>query len=202
MKEKGTKVFTLVIFLLVLAALGYYTYLSNQAPGHQDVVSSSEKEILLNYDMENEYPKTVRETVKLHCRYLKYVYSEEFNKDATDDELFTMNQKIRELFDEELLAINSPDDQLQSLKDEIALYETKKQKFISYTLAEASQIEYNTENDVEYAKMRVTVAMTVDGASFSVDEEYILRQDAEGKWKILGWQAVQQNQSDKEGDAN
>lgn len=198
---KGTKTFILVVFFLVLAALWYYTYLSNNAPDHQDVTSSSEKEILLNYDMEEDYPKTVRETVKMHCRYIKYVYSDEFIKEGTEDEVFLMNQQMRSLFDDELLELNSPDEQLQALKDEMALYEANKQKIVSYTLAEASQIEHNTENGTEYAKMRVTLAMTIDGASTTADQEYILRKDAEGKWKILGWQAVQRESAENEGDA-
>lgn len=201
MTKKGTKAFTLIIFIVALVALGYYTHLTNDAPGHEDVTPSSEKEILLSYDMIEDYPKTVRETVKLHCRYLKYIYNEGLSKDFTDDDLFTMNQKMRQLLDEELLELNSQDKQLQALKDEIALYGAKKQKLVSYTLVEASQIEYNTENGVEYAKMRVTVAMTIDGASLSVDEEYILRQDEEDKWKILGWQAIQQADSEAEGEA-
>ena len=81
------------------------------------------------------------------------------------------------------------------------VYKAKKQKIVSYTLAEASQIEYNTDNGKEYAKMRVTIAMRIDGSSFSADEEYILRKDAEGKWKILGWQAIQQDKANEEGDA-
>ena len=112
-----------------------------------------------------------------------------------------MNQQIRKLFDEELLEINSPDDQLQALKDEMALYQANKQKIVSYTLAEASQIQHNTDNGVEYAKMRVTVSMTVDGASLAADQEYILRQDQDGNWKILGWQAVKQENANNEGDA-
>lgn len=199
--QNGTKIFTIVIFLVVIVALGYYTHLSNKAPSHQDVSQSSEKEKLLNYDMENEYPKTARDVVKLHCRYLKYVYSTEFTKEAEEDDYFGMNQQIRRLFDEELLALNTADNQLDGLKSEIALYQANKQKFISYTLAEASQIEYNTEDGMEYAKMKVTVAMTIDGASLSVDEEYILRKDAEGRWKILGWQAMNHEKAVEEGDA-
>lgn len=200
MKKKGLKGFTLVIFIVALVALGYYLHLTNESPDHQDVSPSSEKEILLSYDMVEDYPKTVREAVKLHCRYLKYIYNEGLTKDVTEDDLFTLNQKMRQLFDEELLELNSQDKQLQALKDEMALYKANKQKFVSYTLAEASQIEYNTEDDVEYAKMRVAVAMTIDGASLSTDEEYILRKDEEGKWRILGWQVIQPNE-DVEGDA-
>lgn len=199
--KKGTKAFTLVIFIVALFALGLYTYVTNEASGKQDVTPASEKDILLTYDMTDNYPKTVRETVKLHCRYLKYIYNEGWSEDFTEDDLFVMNQKIRQLFDEELLEMNSPERQLQALKSEMDLYEVNKQKMISYTLAEASQIEYNTDDDVEYAKMRVTIVMRVDSASLSADEEYILRKDAEGKWRILGWQAIQQNKANEEGDA-
>lgn len=199
--KKGTKAFTLVVFIVALLALGLYIYVTNEAAGKQDVTPTSEKEILLNYDMVENYPKTVRETVKMHCRYLKYIYNEGFSKDFTEDDLFVMNQRIRQLFDEELLEINSADEQLRNLKKEMDLYQTNKQKIVSYTLAEASQIEYNTDKGNEYAKMRVTIAMRIDGASFSVDEVYILRKDADGKWKILGWQAIKQDKADKEGDA-
>ncbi len=200
MNQKGTKIFTIVIFLVAMVVLTFYVRLSNDSATKQDETAVTEKDKLLQYDMENDYPKTARETVKLHCRYLKYIYSDEFEEEGTDEDLAAMNQKIRKLFAEELLEINSQEKHLQALKDEIALYELNKQKFVSYTLAEGSQIEYNTENDVEYARMRVTIAMSIDGASASVDEEYLLRQDEDGKWKILGWQIKGQNQIEEEGE--
>ncbi len=199
--KKGTKTFTLIIFFAALIALGYYFYVTNKADNSQEVTTTSEKDILLNYDMAGNYPKTVREAVKMHCRYLKYIYNEGLAKDFTEDDLFVMNQKMRQLYDDELLEINQADQQLKALNKEMEVYKVKKQKIVSYTLAEASQIEYNTDNGKEYAKMRVTIAMRIDGSSFSADEEYILRKDAEGKWKILGWQAVQQDEANEEGDA-
>lgn len=199
--KKGTKTFTLIIFFAALIALGSYFYVTNKADNSQEVTTTSEKDILLNYDMAGNYPKTVREAVKMHCRYLKYIYNEGLAKDFTEDDLFVMNQKMRQLYDDELLEINQADQQLKALNKEMEVYKAKKQKIVSYTLAEASQIEYNTDNGKEYAKMRVTIAMRIDGSSFSADEEYILRKDAEGKWKILGWQAVQQDKANEEGDA-
>lgn len=199
--KKGTKTFTLIIFFAALIALGSYFYVTNKADNSQEVTTTSEKDILLNYDMAGNYPKTVREAVKMHCRYLKYIYNEGLAKDFTEDDLFVMNQKMRQLYDDELLEINQADQQLKALNKEMEVYKAKKQKIVSYTLAEASQIEYNTDNGKEYAKMRVTLAMRIDGSSFSADEEYILRKDAEGKWKILGWQAIQQDKANEEGDA-
>ncbi|MBE5943035.1 MAG: hypothetical protein E7264_10925 [Lachnospiraceae bacterium] len=198
MQKKGMKTFTLVLFLVVLGVLGYYIHLTNGAPGHEDVTPSSEKDILLQYDMVADYPKTVRETVKLHCRYLKYTYNTGLTKECSEDDVFVLNQKMRQLFDDELLDLNTPEKQLEALKKDILLYQSNKQKFVSYTLAEPSQIEYNTEGDTEYAKMTVNVAMTMDGASFAMDEEYILRKNQEGQWKILGWMVVGQDKQNVE----
>ena len=50
------------------------------------------QEISLKNDFQDNYPKTVRETVKLHCRYMKLAYNNEFSK----DELIDANKKIRE----------------------------------------------------------------------------------------------------------
>lgn len=194
-KKAGTQGFTAMVLLFVIVGLGYYTYLNNRAKNNRDVKKTTEEEQLLNYDFVNDYPKTVRETVKLHCRYLKSVYSGVYS----EDELFTINKQIRQLFDDDLLEYNSEEKQLQGLKDDIKLYDESKRKFLSYTLTEASQIEYNTENDREYAKMKVTIGMRVDTVPVSADEEYILRKDAEGRWKILGWQVVNTTTKEQEG---
>lgn len=196
-KRMGTTGFTTIILIIVIAGLGYYTYLNNHAGDNQDTTAKSEQEKLLDYDFDKDYPKTARETVKLHCSYLKNAYNDAFS----EDELFIVNKNIRHLFDKELLAVNTEDQQLQGMKDEIQLYKDKKQRFVSYSLAEGSQIQYNTENDVEYAKMKVTLALNIDSSAVSLEEEYILRKDAEGRWKILGWQAVDNSSSKSKGEA-
>lgn len=198
MKKMGTRGFTTIVLLLVIVGLVYYTYLNNNASNRKEVSESTEVQQLLEYDFVNNYPKTVRETVKLHLNYLKNIYNDKF----TEDELFTVNSQIRQLFDEDLLEINTQDKQLQGLKDEMLLYKENKQKFVSFSLAEGSQVQYNTEDDVEYAKIRVSLVVKVGSAPASVDEEYILRKDSEGKWKILGWQRTDSSSSEDKGDAD
>ncbi len=198
MKKIGTRGFITIVLLLVIAGLVYYTYLNNRASSRKETDESSEAQQLLEYDFVDNYPKTVRETVKLHLNYLKNAYNDKF----TEDELFTVNRQIRQLFDDELLAANAEDKQLQGLKDEMQLYKDNKQKFVSFSLAEGSQVQYNTENDREYAKIKVSLVIKVSSASASVDEEYILRKDSEGRWKILGWQRTDNPSSEDEGDAD
>ena len=71
MKKIGTRGFTTIVLLLVIVGLIYYTYLNNNASNRKKVDESSEVQQLLEYDFVNNYPKTVRETVKLHLNYLK-----------------------------------------------------------------------------------------------------------------------------------
>lgn len=186
MKKIDTKAFTLFILVVVIAGLFYYTYLNDKSGKKQDTTVPSETEKLLDYDFENDYPKTVRETVKLHNTLIKYAYS----GNLSDEELVKINKNIRQLFDEELLANNSESDQLEGLMNEIEQYEKEKKKIVSFTVAEGSQVEYNTEGETEYAKTKVTLVMKIESYSLSVDQEYLLRKDSEGRWKILGWQTV------------
>ncbi len=196
MKKINTKSFTMIILVLVIAGLGFYTYLINQTKKQQKTVYKTEAQQLLEYDFEENYPKTVRETVRLHCKYLKNVYNRKFGK----EDLSVVNSNIRKLFDEELLTYNPEEQQLQELKKDIALYKEKKQKFVSYSLEESSQVEYNTEEEKEYAKITATLNITVDSVAVFVEQEYLLRKDESGRWKILGWQSVKPDVDENKGD--
>lgn len=196
MKKINTKSFTMIILVLVIAGLGFYTYLINQTKKQQKTVYKTEAQQLLEYDFEENYPKTVRETVRLHCKYLKNIYNRKFG----EEDLSVVNSNIRKLFDEELLTYNPEEQQLQELKKDIALYKEKKQKFVSYSLEESSQVEYNTEEEKEYAKITATLNITVDSVAVFVEQEYLLRKDESGRWKILGWQSVKPDVDENKGD--
>ena len=184
-KESGTKGFTIAAIIVVIGVIGFYITMSNRMSGRQAVKNTSEIEKLLNYDFQDDYPKTVRETVKLHCRYMKMAYNNEFSK----EELYDANKKIRELMDDELLTYNTEETQLKSLEEDVQYYKDNKQKYVSYTLPEASQIKYNTDEGVDYAKIRVGVIIRIDNATMKGSQEYLLRKDSMVRWKILGWMA-------------
>ncbi len=189
-KESGTKGFTIAAVIVVIGVIAFYITMSNRMNGRQAVKNTSEIEKLLNYDFQDNYPKTVRETAKLHCRYMKMAYNNEFTK----EELVDANKKIRELMDDELLSYNTEEAQLKSLEKDIQYYKDNKQKYVSYTLPEASQVKYNTDEGVDYAKIRVGIIIRVDNSTMKGSQEYLLRKDAMGRWKILGW--VADNKSD------
>lgn len=186
--------FAIIVFFLVAVGLVVYVIVGNRAKQGQDVKDTSEVEKLLKYDFQENYPKTVKETVRLHCRYMKCAYNNEF----AEDDLQEVNEKVRNLYDDELLEYNREDEQFASFQQDVEYYGENKQKIVSYSYGEDSQIEYNTENDTEYAKMIVSVMLRLDSGASSVEEEYILRKNAQGQWKILGWKPV--TKTDGEGD--
>ena len=196
MKKKGANTFTILVFILVIVCLAVYVVISNRTKQTTSGDDASEVEKLLSYDFAEDYPKTVKETVRLHCRYMKCAYNNEFS----EDELDKMNQQVRNLYDQELLDYNEESAQLDALKQDIQYYADNKQKIVSYSFGEDSQIEYNTQDQVDYAKIKVKVMMRVDSAPGEAEEEFILRKNDEGQWKILGWQAVKESSEDK-GDA-
>lgn len=197
MKKQKANAFTFRVILIVLAVLAVYFIVSNRTKKGPDAEDGSEVEKLLNYDFVDQYPKTVKETVRLHCRYMKCAYNNEFS----EEELKKANEQLRNLYDEELLNYNEESAQLSSLKEDIQYYVDNKQKIISYSFGEDSQIEYNTENNIDYAKIKVTVLLRMDSSSAKGQEEYILRKNDNGEWKILGWQAVKDATTEDKGDA-
>ena len=58
---------------------------------------------------------------------------------------------------------------------------------IGYTMSEASQIEYEKIDEVEFAKLDVVFNMKVKTVPINKSEEFVLEQDAFGRWKIYGW---------------
>ncbi|MDO5154576.1 MAG: hypothetical protein Q4D51_01295 [Eubacteriales bacterium] len=193
MKKKNTNVFVMIVLVIVVFILGYYTYLSNQTKNKQGTTTKTEKEELLDNNFAENYPKTVREMMKTYCKYLKMAYS----GGCTDEELRQLNSQMRQMLDDELLANNPADRQLNGLKTDIILYEEKKQKFIGYTLEEASQIQYNKEEGKEYAKTKVLLNFKVGTDSVTMEQEYLLRKDEMERWKIMGWQTVKPKNANK-----
>ena len=99
-EKEGTKERTLrFVIMLVLAAavvLGIYLHLTNNSKNseRQAEENLTETEVLKNYDLANQYPKQVRDVVKLYCRYLKCMYNERLS----EEELERLNTQVRELY--------------------------------------------------------------------------------------------------------
>ncbi len=172
--------------LVILACVLLFLFFRmSQSLGNQTEQQKEQTEVekLATYDMENNYPKTVRDVIKLYTRYLKCLYNEKLS----DEDIEALNKKMRELYCEKLKNYNDESAQLVALKTEIATYRKDETTMIGYTMSEASQIEYEKIDEVEFAKLDVIFNMKVKTVPINKSEEFVLEQDAFGRWKIYGW---------------
>lgn len=186
-RNRGLNGFAVLVSVLVVIGIGSYVFFINRDRSNNPSESLTDQQRLIEYDFENDYPKTPREVVKLHCKYLKFAYNNLFE----EDDLPKVNTAIRNLFDEQLLEVNGEAAQLEGLKREIASYQEEKKRIVGYTLPESSQIDQVEKDGDEYANLPITLVISVKGKNVDVNEQYILKKDSEGRWKIVGWTITQ-----------
>lgn len=179
--------FAVIIVLVALIVLGIYIHITNKSKNsaQQAEKNMTEATVLMQLDLENQYPKTVRDVVKLHCRILKCIYNEELQ----EKDLKILNDQIRQLLAEELLEENEESEQFAELLNEIGNFQSAGKRFISYAIDAEENVEYKEVNGVEYAIVYVTCNIKEGKTTDALQEEYLLVKE-DGQWKILGWQGI------------
>ena len=149
MSQRGRRAIKGILIGLVLIALvvGYYFYLSNRKPKEaaedtETTVSAVQKLLLKNID--DDYPPTPREVLKLYSDITVCFYSEDY----TDEELTQLALQIEKLYDEELIANNTPDQYQKNLRWDIKTMKDKNLRVTSYSVASATDVDYFDENDL------------------------------------------------------
>lgn len=172
-----------IIVVVICAALciGYYYYLTHRDSGKEKELTEVEQ--VITKDFNKSYPKTAREVVKLYNRILKCYYNEEY----TDKQLKQLTEQARCLMDEELQKNNSKEAYLAAVKNDIKEYEAKERKITSITMDTTDEIEYKKVEGKECAYVDVSYFIKESGNAERAAQTYILRKDADGKWKILGF---------------
>lgn len=209
----------IIIVLLFAAGLLFYAYLSSKDGTDSEVTKeASEISKLFAKNLNTEYPKTPREVVKLYSRITKCFYA----KKCTDEEIEKLADMSFMLFDSELIEKNPKDEYMAKLKSVISEYAASERVITDYTVQSSNMIEKYTADGKEYAKVRVMYSMRdfkkieeenggfLQGCGtakkknnvyqyYTVYEDFLLRKDDNGRWKILVWQ-VSENEGMGEGD--
>ncbi len=208
-----------LIVLFLIAGLLFYAYLSSKDGTDSEVTKeASEISKLFAKDLAAEYPETPREVVKLYSRITVCFYDEE----RTDEEIEKLADMSLMLFDEELLEKNPRDEYLSNLKAVIADYNKSERIITDYTVQSSNMIDKYTVDGEDYAKIRVMYSMRdfkmleedeggfLQGCGtskrknrvysyYTTYEDFLLRKDDGGQWKILVWQVPEMEGMD-EGD--
>jgi len=191
MKKKSSTlkiIFVMTIILLTLVLSYLYiqtrtTPLINRKDGNK-----SELEILLTKDIESGYPNSPRKLVELYSRYAKGM----FNEKPNDKEIETLADKIRLLFDDELLLHNPLDTYLIELKTEITSYRKANRTMMNYVIQSSDGIQYWTKDKVEYAYVIASYTLKENSDYTKIYEKFLIRKDSDGNWKILGWEIAEE----------
>ncbi len=179
--SSGLKTVVLAIFFVVIF-LVFFNSLSDRAGKKRTKETATEMEMLMNYDLYGNYPKTPRDVAKLHNRYFEMLYG----KGVTDEELVVMNQKIRGLYSSELLMYNDENTNLKMLKENIQAVEDAGYEYRSYELPEASQIEYYNQEGKEMATLEVKIVFNVKKGMEYMYVKYVMVKE-NNQWKIHVW---------------
>ena len=201
---KGTKGM-LILIVLVCAVIGYYYYIVNKgentSPKGEYVESTStQKELgeeenveitpvqnVLLRDLETNYPPTPKEVVKYFAEITRCFYSEKY----TEEELEQLAVKIQQIYDEELVKAKQQDEYLRDLKDDIEKFKKKKYVITGFYTSSSIDVEEFRMEDQEWARLYCTFYITINKkTNVKSQQKILLRKDAEGHWKIYGWDLV------------
>lgn len=182
-----------VIIGIVLAVLivSYFIYLQkNPATSKTNDTSTqmSELDKVLAKDFSKDYPSTPREVVKWYNWILMLYYSEELD----EGELDSLTSQAMALFDMDLIENNPKEIYMTSVKAEIDDYKDKGRKLVTADVADSEDVVYETVRGDDMAYI-VGHYFVKENTSYSdTYQKYVLRKDADGKWKILGYQLCDQ----------
>lgn len=182
MKKSTTRI-TIIVICLLAALVGYYAYLSNKTKESKAEVSMTLIQSTLSRDLQNDYPSTPKEVIKYYNNILKCFYNEE----CTDEEIEELGYKARELYDDELLGQNELEAYQIRLREEIADYKDNNRRITSMAVAASTNVDFFSQDGFDFARIHCGYDIMEAGTSRSTELVYLLRKDAEKRWKIYGW---------------
>lgn len=182
MSKKATRT-TIVIFILVVAVVTYYAYLSNRSREIQEESAMSKVESTLSTDLTRNYPATPKEVIKFYNEILRCLYNEE----CTDDEIEELSLKARELFDGELQAANETGSYLLQVESDIQDARDSSRRISSIVLASSTSVETYKLDGYSFARLNCDYYISESGQTTENSLTYLLRKDDERRWKIYGW---------------
>lgn len=193
MKKKKSGTLGAVIFVVILAALIFGCFFLAQRKAKERAeekaqleAQQTEAEKLIMMDIEQKYPVTVREVIKLYNRIVQCVH----NDDVNDAEVTALTGQLRCLFDEEFLRNNPYDRHVESLILEVAEYDMLDRTIVKAEIESAKNISEWKNEKGSFASLNVSYTIMEAKNPGRVNEKFLLRKQEDGRWKIVGWERI------------
>ncbi len=189
---KGTKG-TIILIVLVCLVIGYYFYLSNgrkpETTEKEDVELMTMTQSALTRNLESNYPPSPREVVKYFSEITQCYYNEEHD----EEELKALGMKMREIYDDELIANQTEEEYLDLLKKDVDEYKSNNRTIASYSPSSSVDVETFSQDGYECARLYCIYDIQQDSFLYKTTLCFILRKDENSHYKIYGWEKVDNN---------
>lgn len=194
---KNFKMIIIGIACICLICAGFFFFSKENATTEKEL---TEAEKLIVRDLKDNYPKTPREVVKFYNRIISCYYGGELSK----DELTKLADQMLLLLDEDLLVVNPRDEYINSVENDIEKYKTEKKKIVSTDVCDSNDVKYindekeGTSEVDKLAYVNTSYFINTDGSFAYSYQQFVLRQDDDGRWKILTFYEVEGEPSDND----
>jgi hypothetical protein len=172
------------VVLVVLGALivlgVYFLFTRNKkASKEEDYVLTVVDEITTT-NLEKNYPADARMVVDFYGKIMRTLYREEY----TEEQQMKMLDVLAGIMDDELLAGQTSF--YQSMRSEVEQRKKEDYSIVAYVVqnAEPNVVKVSGKKMCNIDCLFSLRHGTVTTASYY---QFVMRQDDEGKWKILGW---------------
>lgn len=192
---KNVKYVVLAIACICVICAGFFFFSEGNKENEKNL---TEIEKVIVKDLDSNYPKTPREVVKFYNKIVECYYGDE----ATEKQLNDLVDQMLCIMDEDLLLVNPRDTYYNSVVSDINQYKTEKKQLVSTDVCDSNDVKYVTDDkdgDTESDKLAYVNAsyfMNEDGKFGYTYQQFVLREDEDGRWKILTFYQVEGDESD------
>ena len=182
--KKSFVVKCIVVFLLVAAGVvALFVKLvddKNEKSGDSDYPKTA-YDILAARDLEDNYPSTVSEVLKLYNRYLQYIY----NNNPEDDKFEVLVDRVRQMWSEEWLKLNDRETHLAGFHKEVEEFSGEGRVMSNYLVSDGSSAkDFVTPEGVSGKTLTCSYLYTEKEKTYKIYLKYYFLLE-NGKWKIL-----------------
>ena len=187
---KNVKLIIVAIACICLICGGYFLFSQNNTVSEENL---TEVEKVLVKDLKRDYPKTPREVIKFYNRIVKCYYGEPLS----DKEVEDMVDQMLSLLDEDLLIVNPRDEYHKAVVADIKEYQQKNKRIVNSDVCDSNDVNYVDDvkegtNEVDkLAYVNASYFINEDGHFVNTYQQFVLRQDEDGRWKILTFYEVE-----------
>lgn len=191
---KKTRIVILAIVIVAAICTAFYIVNNNSKKESAKEAELTEIQKITTRNMEKDYPATPREVIKFYNRIVKCYYGRQYS----DDELEQLADQALSMFDDDLLKKNEKESYIESVKSDAAQYEEDNKSISQTDVCDSNDVKYMTDNGDDIAYVTASYFIKTGSSYTKTYQEYVLRKDSDGDWKILTFYKIEGESSESD----